>query len=378
MNKSTFYTDSNIVNESTTDVIGKVEETDWDDVIKSYSYTTTDEIVITIFMPIVVIIGIIGNLMTITVIVKHPRMRTSVNVYLANLAIADVLFLCFAPDLIWSSFAHSPLHDVFDMGIGEGMLWFCHLNIYIVDTALQVANFTIFWMSAERYLAICHPLKFRNSKFGERSRSLQVCVIMWLISLTWQARKFTWNAIVSYEFPWPDMYNGAPNSTIVCTYCGANTDSCDFQNDLFVIDSYLSFILITIVVGFYTIILITLKRSTVATANSTGNKVRSKSEKKVFMTIFLTVTIYIFCMAPFSIMNIVNIYHGIDHNVILQIVNIFRVALYTNSSVNPFMYNVVNEMFRKAFVDVFCRRRNSKKTSGVTVVSQTNPAYVNG
>ncbi|XP_033096027.1 neuromedin-U receptor 2-like isoform X2 [Anneissia japonica] len=327
-----------------------MEEPVWDDIIQAYSYNRADQLVISIFMPMVVIIGIFGNVMTVIVIVKH--LRTAVNVYLANLAITDTLYLLLAPDLIWISYLKSSVHDLYD--IGSGILWFCRLNIYIVDTTLQVAIFTIFWMSVERYMAICHPFQFRKKGFGKRLRSIQLCCIMWLVALVWQARSFAWITEVSFQLPWPDMYNGIPNSTSVCVYCHFNSGkNCDIQNHLFDVDIFLSLIFVFVIIGMYTAIFVTLKKSHFTSANSTGTSLRFKSEKKVLQTVFLTVTIYIILMAPFRCLNIFNSYYDI-HKFILQTVNIFRVANYLNSSVNPIIYNAVNEDFRKAFLDVFC------------------------
>ncbi|XP_033114481.1 kappa-type opioid receptor-like [Anneissia japonica] len=375
---STSYGNTSVIDETSSENF-TTEKPNWDDVIQLHSYTSTDRIIISIFMPIVVIVGIIGNIITIVVIANHRRLRTAVNVYLANLAIADTLFLMLAPDLIWISYVRTSVHDVFD--IGADMLWFCRLNIYIVDTAVQVAIFTIFWMSVERFMAICHPLKFRSNKFGQPSRSITICCIMWLVSLSWQARKFVWINLVSSQLPWPDMYNGIPNSTTACVYCAEN---CEISNHLFVADIFLSLSLIVVVVALYTAILITLKRSHFTAKNSTGNKSRSKSERKVFITVFLTVVVYVTFMAPFGILNLVIYYTDLNINVIVSLVNILRVAAYTNSSVNPIIYNAINEVFRRAFLDVFCCKRRSKTTTTatskhvITTVSlaTSNPAYV--
>lgn len=60
----------------------------------SASLASTRFVVQTIVTPIVVTIGLLGNLLNILVLVQ-PNMRTSTNVYLLTLAMADSIYLIF-------------------------------------------------------------------------------------------------------------------------------------------------------------------------------------------------------------------------------------------------------------------------------------------
>ncbi|XP_071944585.1 allatostatin-A receptor-like [Antedon mediterranea] len=330
---------------------------DWDDFIQSISYTMVDKIVITIFMPIVVIFGIIGNIMIITVIAKNQRMRTSVYVYLANLAIADMLFLTLAPDLSWTSIVNGPIRDEYNIGVEQK--WICKFNFYVVDTTVQVAIFTIVAMSIERYRAICHPITFRSNKSRSMLRATQICCLIWCITLAWQSRKLVWIEMITHQFPWPDMYNGVPNLTKTCVYCNDEFD-CKIDETLWVFDTCLTLTLILVVVGLYTAILVKLRKSKFSAANSTGSKQRSKSETKVFLTVFLIVTVYIVCIAPFEFLTVVLIVSDYGDDFAIKTINILRVALYINSSVNPIIYNAVNNEFRRAFQEMFNCKKNEK------------------
>ncbi|XP_071945594.1 kappa-type opioid receptor-like [Antedon mediterranea] len=330
----------------------------WDEVIEMYSYSLVDKIVIVIFMPIVVIFGIIGNIMTIVVIVRNQRMHTSVNVYFANLAIADTLFLALAPDLFWTSIVDSPLR--FEYNIGVENTWICTFYLYVVDTVFQVAIFIIFAMSIDRYKAICYPIKFRINNSGSVSRTIKTCCLVWCITFAWQSRKLVWVEIFTRSFPWPDMYNGVPNSTTTCAYCVDELD-CKINEYLYVFDTCLSLTLILVVASLYRTMLITLKTSPFMAINSV-NKSRSKSEKTVFLTVFLTVTVFIVCTAPFGIFNFISIFGNVNYKNTVNPANILRLALLINSSVNPIIYNAVNDRFRKAFLNTFCCNNYCKYT----------------
>ena len=57
------------------------------------SYHLSSQIIATIFFIIIFVIGILGNLLVIVVVCLHRNMKTSVNIYLINLCIADILVL---------------------------------------------------------------------------------------------------------------------------------------------------------------------------------------------------------------------------------------------------------------------------------------------
>lgn len=46
-----------------------------------------------IFLCVALVIGVLGNVMTIYIIISRKKLRTSYNAYVANLAIADILLL---------------------------------------------------------------------------------------------------------------------------------------------------------------------------------------------------------------------------------------------------------------------------------------------
>ncbi|XP_064596780.1 FMRFamide receptor-like [Liolophura sinensis] len=103
-----------------------------------------------IFVPIVVTVGILGNICNI-VVLSHPRMTSSTNVYLTILAACDMLYLVFSltlgfvfcsyRDMPESSFQYIPYGRVLSDIFGNTAVW------------LTVA-FTI-----ERYIGVCHPMK---------------------------------------------------------------------------------------------------------------------------------------------------------------------------------------------------------------------------
>ncbi|XP_033106705.1 kappa-type opioid receptor-like [Anneissia japonica] len=303
----------------------------------AYYYTDLDKVIITIIMPIVVTIGIIGNIMTIIVIASKKCKYTYVNIYLANLAVADTLYLLVAPTWIWNSYVKSPIHNWYDMG--EGSDWFCPFYCFIKGAAIKVALFTILWLSIDRYMAVCKPLKFRKSGFGIWTKSIKICGIIWLLGLSWN---------VSYL---------ASFSAKFVVFEGLNFTRCtprnqNLSNILLFVEVTIVLLAFMVVLFLYTAMLISLRKARVTSANSTGKKFRSKSEMKIFLTLVVTVIVYVVCVYPKYLYTVL-----LTYRITIDILpmNIFNLMCIINSSVNPLIYNVLNNTFRRAFRDVYCR-----------------------
>ncbi|XP_033096340.1 5-hydroxytryptamine receptor 1-like [Anneissia japonica] len=325
--------------------------------IESLLYTDLDKVIISIIMPIVVTIGIIGNVMTIIVIASKKCMHTPVNVYFANLAIADTMFLIVSPALIWNSYLKSPVNDLYD--IGEMPNWVCPLYDFVSTTGETIALTTIFWLSIERYMAVCRPLKFQKSGFRNFSRSIKICGIIWLLCLSWNAPYLVATHTITEEVHWPLIaVNILPNFRTYCRRDGS------YLAILWYIKRALTLLIIVIIVALYTAMLISLRKSRIAAASSTRPP-RYKSEMKVFLTAFVTVTVYVVCIAPYYIYRALGQFKYITKD--NSPLYIFYLMAYINSSVNPVIYNAMNYNFRRAFCDVYCSKCNRKKNKPTNV-----------
>ncbi|XP_070208373.1 G-protein coupled receptor daf-37-like [Littorina saxatilis] len=115
----------------------------------SASLASTRFVVQTIVTPIVVTIGLLGNLLNILVLVQ-PNMRTSTNVYLLTLAMADSIYLIFSFTL---SFVGCRRRN-----LSYAAYAFNTYGRTISDTAGNIAVWIIVIFTVERYVAVCHPM----------------------------------------------------------------------------------------------------------------------------------------------------------------------------------------------------------------------------
>ena len=127
---------------------------------------------VTIIYSLIFVSGLIGNVSTCIVIAKNRYMQTATNCYLFNLAIADLLVLILGlPQELYTIWSAYPW--IF----GET---FCIVRVLAAETVTYASILTITAFTAERYVAICHPM--RAQTLSGLSRAVKMIVFIWLFS----------------------------------------------------------------------------------------------------------------------------------------------------------------------------------------------------
>ncbi|TMW54295.1 hypothetical protein DOY81_000650 [Sarcophaga bullata] len=102
---------------------------------------------------IILIFAIVGNLLVASTLFQNRRMRTITNVFLANLAISDMLLgvLCMPITLVGTYLRHFIFGELV-----------CKFIQFAQAASVAVSSWTLVAISCERYYAICHPLRSRT------------------------------------------------------------------------------------------------------------------------------------------------------------------------------------------------------------------------
>nr|XP_061791453.1 urotensin-2 receptor-like [Nerophis lumbriciformis] len=112
------------------------------------------------------LLGTAGNVYTLAITRSAAPSRTgSVYIYVANLALADLLYLSTIPFVVCTYFAHDWLFG--DIG--------CRVLLSLDLLTMHASVFILAAMSLERYRAVARPLSTRNS--SPRSRKLAAAAI---------------------------------------------------------------------------------------------------------------------------------------------------------------------------------------------------------
>ncbi|XP_077985375.1 growth hormone secretagogue receptor type 1-like [Glandiceps talaboti] len=303
--------------------------------------TEAEAAIITIAMPLVFIIGCLGNILTIFVILRVKEMRTVTNYFLVNLAVADLLFLIMVVPPKFLMFFISPIRLVNNFSyLGEVG---CKLLSYGPRVVQGVSCFIILTLTIERYFAICWPLKFRRIR--TRKKAVMVGGALWMLALVFALPHVYFPGIVTEnitDFNITEKY---------CKPCGEGR-KCDYYVIYSKVDEIIFLCIVPVLVVLYISMLMRLR-----TAARFGKAAHVKSsnsmaaKRQLIRMLGATVTVYLICVGCFRVFGLMILF---DNNYSRQtiVLSTARVLLYINAAINPIIYNVFSKTFRTAFLKV--------------------------
>lgn len=132
-----------------------------------------------VFLPVCVtyltifVVGVLGNSLTCTVILRYRVMQTPTNYYLLSLAVSDLLVLLLGMPLeIYEMWQNYPFL------FGEGG---CYFKTFLFETVCFASILNVTALSVERYVAVVHPLKVKH--MTTRAHVKRVTFMLWLLSM---------------------------------------------------------------------------------------------------------------------------------------------------------------------------------------------------
>nr|CAD7443683.1 unnamed protein product [Timema bartmani]CAD7456831.1 unnamed protein product [Timema tahoe] len=256
-------------------------------------------IVVPILFGLIVLIGLFGNALVVIVVAFNQQMRSTTNLLIINLAIADLLFIVFCVPFTATDYMlpYWPFGDV----------W-CKIVQYLIVVTAYASVYTLVLMSLDRFLAVVHPITSMSVR-TERNAITAIVV--------------TWVLIVLASIP---------------VYLSHGT--------IFFATSYV--IPLALICGLYLCMLMRLWRGVTPGGHVSAESRRGK--KRVTRMVVVVVAIFAVCWFPIQIILVlksVNLYEITNTSVMIQIVS--HVLAYMNSCVNPILYAFLSENFRKAF-----------------------------
>lgn len=132
-----------------------------------------------VFLPVchtylfIFIVGVVGNVLTCTVIARNKVMWTPTNYYLFSLAVSDLLVLLLGMPLelyeLWQNYPFL---------LGEGG---CYFKTFLFETVCLASILNVTALSVERYIAVVHPL--RAKYVVTRTHAKRVILTVWGVSV---------------------------------------------------------------------------------------------------------------------------------------------------------------------------------------------------
>ncbi|XP_066268156.1 G-protein coupled receptor 54-like [Branchiostoma lanceolatum] len=304
------------------------------------------KIVVPAAFSIICLVGISGNALVIYLVWRHKEMRTVTNYYIVNLAVTDLAFLiCCVP------FSAAKLTTV-SWNFGE---FICKFVFYFMQVTAQATCMTLAVLSLDRFWAIVRPFKtpwFRTPLgvlltttiiwAGSFLLSLPVAFFMKVFEREWYGVK----QVCLEDFPSEDEYRAYIIYTVLISYVIPLTTS----------------------VVCHCLILRYL--ATMAANTSVAQQHVMARKKKVTRMVATVVILFAVCWAPNHVLNLWFAFEREGLNEVPHVVMWLKITAlclsYANSSVNPFVYGIMGENFKKAFAKSFKSAESSRTGSAMS------------
>ncbi|NWT89925.1 GALR1 protein, partial [Lanius ludovicianus] len=287
-----------------------------------------ENVITLIVFGVIFTLGVLGNTLVITVLArsKPGKRRSTTNIFILNLSIADLAYLLFCIPF------QSTVYVLPTWVLGAFICKFIH---YFFTISMLVSIFTLSAMSVDRYVAIVHS---RRSSALRIPRNAMLGVgLIWALSFAMASpvahhqrifHRETSNQTFCWEF-WPNPRH--KKVYVICT---------------FVFGYLLPLLLISFC---YAKVLNHLHKKL-----RNMSKKSETSKKKTAQTVLVVVVVFGISWLPH---HVIHLWAEFGVFPLTQASFLFRVTAhclaYSNSSVNPIIYAFLSENFRKAYKQVF-------------------------
>ncbi|XP_018786111.1 PREDICTED: substance-P receptor-like isoform X2 [Bactrocera latifrons] len=313
-----------------------------------YSAPTGIVVLLSIFYGTISILAVIGNSLVIWVVVTTRQMRTVTNMYIANLAFADVVIGLFC---IPFQFQAALLQR-------WNLPWFmCGFCPFIQALTVNVSVFTLTAIAIDRHRAIINPLRARPTKWVSKL----ILIGIWLAAFLFATPcAIAFRVEVEHE-----RYR--ENGIIVNVtrpFCmNKNLSEKQLQAYRYTL-VFMQYFVPFCVISFVYIQMAVKLWGTRAPGNAqdTRDITLLRNKKKVIKMLIIVVVVFGLCWLPLQLYNIlyvtfpeINEYHFIS--IIWFCCDWLAMS---NSCYNPFIYGIYNEKFQrefnKRFATCFCKK----------------------
>lgn len=146
-------------------------------------------IVVPVLFGIIIILGLFGNALVVIVVSANQQMRSTTNLLIINLAIADLCFIVFCVPFTATDYI-LPFWPFGDM-------W-CKMVQYLIVVTAYASVYTLVLMSLDRFLAVVHPIASMSVR-TERN-AIAAIGITWIIILVSSIPVFLSHGEVTYYY----------------------------------------------------------------------------------------------------------------------------------------------------------------------------------
>ncbi|CAM5073555.1 unnamed protein product [Natator depressus] len=292
------------------------------DTVDDFKYAVYPTIYLTVFA-----LGAFGNGLSVYVFLKLYRKKISVNVFMLNLAISDLLFVWTLPfrATYYLMKSHWVFGDIFCRIVSFSLYVNMYCSIYFL-TALSIV----------RFVAIVHP--FKHLKLTAVKYPRIICAVIWGFVMTASSMLlFSGNTSKEYPRRCLDLQRESIQKLLTMNYV------------VLVVGFILPFC--TIICCYVLVIKALLK------PRAPKSKIRA-SHKKAVSTTVITLFVFLLCFLPYHILRTVYLVRSDKENLSKLLTKgavIVHCLAAVNSCLDPVLYYFAGENFKERLKSIYKR-----------------------
>jgi len=314
---------------------------------------------------LLLLFSVFGNVLLIVIVKRNKRMQTITNYLIVNMAVSDILITVLAIPRRITEVLLGPRRWLFHGLLGSVL---CKSLSFGQDLSTAVSILSLVVIAMDRYRGIVFPL--RKQLISPRKLCKLVIPLIWITSMGLHAVYF-------YIFR-----TVTDDTKTYCTLTWApKFDDRKSQETYYLIILFCLIVIPTCVVTIlYSSIILSLKRSRITRCKGPSSVVTSRrlrEDTKVVRIVIAILIAFIVCLIPINVYAILLFFVWDPGNVPCGFEKAgFAVhfILYSNASVNPCIYFILNDKYRKGLLSILrllhiVKNRDTVETSSTELVT---------
>ncbi|NXC93129.1 BKRB1 protein, partial [Certhia familiaris] len=289
------------------------------------------------YISTVCVIGMLGNVFVLCIYSLHKGPLKTAEIYLMNLAVADLIFLMCLP--FWAENINNEFNWPFGSFLCRSISASLTLNMY-TSIYLLVA------VSADRYLTFVHTLNHRE--IWSKTMTKGICLLIWFFCILLSIPAFMFRTVK--DFP---QWN--------ISACTLDFPTSSWETAESLVRNVVGFLLPSTAIIFLNFSTIRSLQKTVRERRALRAKVCKRHRgTKATRLIFTVVLMFLFCWTPhhfFVFLDTLYRTEVIRGCILGELINFGEQFAYmlatTNSCINPVIYVFVGKYFRQKALEVF-------------------------
>ncbi|XP_054879980.1 C-C chemokine receptor type 6-like [Poeciliopsis prolifica] len=291
---------------------------------------------------IICILGLVGNSLVILTYALYKRTKSMTDVYLLNVAIADLLFVLALPFIVYNELYSWPMGQVA-----------CKLLRGSYSVNLYSGMLMLACISTDRYIAIVQAR--RSFRLRSLSNSRIICALIWIFALLVSVPTFHfyhWYQPSHNAVTWISNITDQEETTDPQYVCEWKFDDSNTASRVKVAvpSTQLAigfFLPLLIMIFCYTAVIVTLQ------------KAKNFQRHKAVRVVMVVVLVFIVCHLPYNLALLYQTVHlyvqsdCVEVDSLQTAMSVLQTVAYLHCCLNPVLYAFIGVKFRNHFRRIF-------------------------